>query len=183
MPGFASGNDAVKSVYPFFHPDKNIFDGADAQKMPWFVFRQAGQRPAQNFSHLLFSERSADAKAVKRKRADKRGAFSSQIFKNTSLRDAIKRLSVFLFCAQTLFSPSVSLEQRFFVVIVAVKRRGALIKSENYIRPQIFLDFYGNFRVKLVFLSVIRKNNSTPSNLDRKNDIGCRWTTDERRVG
>src|SRR3989344_1231361 len=177
MPGFASGNDAVKSVYPFFHPDKNIFDGADAQKMPWFVFRQAGQRPAQNFSHLLFSERSADAKAVKRKRADKRGAFSSQIFKNSSLHDAVNRLAVFLFRLQTFFRPPMSFMEGFFVVIITMQRRGAFIKSENYIRPQIFLYLYGNFWIKLIFFSIISENNSIAANIDRIFgciDIRCR---------
>src|SRR3989344_1531079 len=61
-----------------------------------------------------------------------------------------------------------------------MKRRGAFVKSENYIRPQILLYLYGNFRFKFVFFSVVSKNNSVPANLDRTNDIGCRWTNDIR---
>src|SRR3989344_507028 len=133
--------------------------------------------PPKIFSHIFFPKSPADAEAFKGKRADNSGAFSSQIFKNSSLHDAVKRLSVFLFRLQTFFRPPVSFAQRFFVVIVAVKRRGALVKSENYIRPQIFLYLYGNFRVKFVFFSVISENNSIATNLDRVFgciDIRCR---------
>ena len=47
-----------------------------------------------------------------------------------------------------------------------MQRRSALVKSENYIRPQIFLYLYGNVRVKFVFFSVISKNYPFRVNLD-----------------
>src|SRR3989344_4507692 len=50
--------------------------------------------------------------------------------------------------------------KRFFIVIIIMKWRGAFVKSEYYIRPQILLYFYRNSRIKLVFFPVVSKNDS-----------------------
>ena len=47
-----------------------------------------------------------------------------------------------------------------------MQRRSALVKSENYIRPQILLYLYGNVRVKFVFSAVVGENDSVISNLN-----------------
>ena len=162
MPGFASGYDAIKSIYAFFRADKNIFNRLRYLRKCLGLPSGKPDKDQPMTSPICFSPKEPPMPKPSNGKLPKKSELfflrSSKIPPWTMPKSAC---SFFLFCDQTLLRPSVSFCKDFCCNRNHAKEKCIRQKQKLY-PPQVFLNFYGTFWIKLVFLSHHKKK-TTPS--------------------